>query len=108
MEAAPCESATDRPTRPRNRGVNKALFIASLLNRKTHNNRAYRTGSELLPGERARHWRAGDLAHYGYAALLRIYVRRVKATCTSKAAFSRHCSTKDAEAAASNGHLEVV
>jgi hypothetical protein len=77
MEDQTCD--TTRSTATANRSVNKASFIASLVNRSTHNNAAFRTGYELCPGERAVERRAGDFARYGHLEMLRIRLAQLMA-----------------------------
>src|SRR5690242_14967674 len=100
MESLSCDVAA-APARPRG-GMNKALFIANLLNRETHNNAAFRTGSELCPGTRASEWRAGDLARHGHAEMLRIRLDRLQAESESESISEAECNSKDADWAAMN------
>jgi hypothetical protein len=98
MEAVSCDNEARNPLRTR--GVSKALFIASILHRETHNNRAFRTGSELLAGKRACEWRAGDLAARGHVEMLRIRLARLKAESKSESISEEECNSADADEAA--------
>ena len=72
-------------------GVTTARFIVNLLNKEMHNNRAFRTGSELRPGERADEWCAGDFATHGHVEMLRIRIAKLDAE--SEAALGEECSS---------------
>src|SRR3546814_2195941 len=63
--------------------------------------------SALCPGKRGCDWHASDLARRGHASLLRIRLDRLAASADS-GSISAECSSKDADAAAANGHLDVV
>ena len=106
MESLSCDVAAT-PASSRG-GMNKALFIANLLNRETHNNAAFRTGSELCPGERASEWRAGDFARLGHAEMLRIRLDRLQAESESESISEAECNSYDADWAAMSGCLEAI
>src|SRR3546814_788600 len=88
-------------------GTGGAAFLASLLNPAAHNMHHFRVGSALCPGKRGCDWRAGSLARQGHASLLRIRLDRLAASVDSES-ISAECNSEDANAAAANGHLDVV
>lgn len=103
MEATP-----DLPTAATNRERNKASFIVNLLNRATHNNFAFRTGSDLLPGKRAASWEPRDMTMCGHAALLRIRLAEIVAESGSNAIAKQRCDEGCVNVAAKNGDLDVI
>src|SRR3546814_2414856 len=84
-----------------------AAFLANRLNPAAHNMHLFRVGSALCPGMRGCDWRAGDLARRGHASLLRIRLDRLAASADSES-ISAECNSKDANAAAENGHVGVI
>ena len=108
MEAAvPCDAAATSAATSQG-CAGKALFVANILNKAMHNNPAFRTGSELLPGTRAHKLRAGDLAKAGFVEMLRLKLVQLKTESESEARDDEECSYEDADVAASRGLLAVV
>src|SRR5690606_16423925 len=90
------------------RVVNKASFVLSILNRKTHDNRVFRTGGELCPGDRGSESRTGDLARCGNLELLRCRLAQLKMEPDSGGIPEEECNAEDADWAAESGYLEIV
>src|SRR5690554_3455973 len=84
-----------------------ALFILNILTPSAHNNPQYRVASELCPGKRVSEWGAGELAKYGYTEMLRIRLAHLMAE-SGVEGVKKECNWNDADAAAENGHVEVI
>src|SRR5690554_1531519 len=84
-----------------------ALFIVNILTPSAHTNPQYRVASELCHGKRGSEVRSGDLARRGHAELLRIRLAQLMAE-SGVENVKNECNSNDADAAAGNGHLEVV
>src|SRR5690606_1878526 len=82
--------------------------VVNVLNPATHNNRVYRTGSELCPGMPLNEWRVGDLAHYAHVDMLRICLAQLQADSESGSIPEAECDASDADVAAGNGDMEVI
>ena len=106
MEAALVDGVAT--TLPRKAAVTKASFILGILNRRSHNNAAYRAGSELQPGKRACEVLTGDLVQYGHVEMLRIRFARLRSESDSESIFDEEVDEYDAYRAAENGYLEVI
>src|SRR5690554_2912653 len=87
--------------------MKSALVIVNILTPAAHNNPQYRVASELCPGKRGSEVQAGDLARCGYAEMLRVRLARWTAG-SGVEGVQKECTSKDAEKAALNGHLEVI
>lgn len=91
-------------------GKKAKTFIVDLLNRATHDNAAYRTGYELLPADkRAAEWRTNEFARAGFAEMLRARLDKLRAEVELDwTLYEEACSSDDADAAASEGHVQVI
>src|SRR5690554_2997774 len=85
-----------------------ALFILNILTPAAHNNPQYRVASELCPGKRGSGIRAGVLARYGYAEMLRIRLARLVAESGIETVMQEECNSEDADEAAGNGQLDAI
>ena len=93
---------------PRRSRAGTLAFIVNILDRSTHNNRAFRTATELLPGKRACDVRTGDLAQAGHVEVLRIRLGKRRRMPSSDKIPKHECSADDANQAAGSGYLDVV
>lgn len=87
--------------------ISRRVFILGLLCEPEHDKQHFRVGHELIPGRPWWDLWGSDMARNGHASALRALYDTFVAQ-GSWAAVSDCCTTKDADIAAANGHLEVI